>query len=301
MKTIIIVNKLAGKGKAFKVYQSIKDIVENVDSIKIFFTNHPGELGKICSEFKNEKCKIIIMGGDGTVNSVINGLGIKSNCSVAVAPIGSGNDFAKEFSWYHDKNYRNMLERIIASEEYSKCDVGEIRYVSHENKNFNHLFLSSCGIGFDALVSAMSRKINYLRGLPLYLAAVVKSLTKYKAVDVISASHETNLIGSKLMVSIGNTKYAGGGFMLNPAAKIDDGILNACIPHYLKISKILQVLPKAIHGSHINLPEVKMLNFEKIAFEFGAPQYLHADGEVISESVSGCEIICHPNALTLVR
>lgn len=103
------------------------------------------------------------------------------------------------------------------------------------------------------------------------------------------------------MLSIGNTKYAGGGFMLNPSAIIDDGILDACVPQYLKISKILKVLPKAINGSHVGLPEVKMITFEQLKVEIRTPQYLHADGEVISEGVLECEIMCHKQVLKLVR
>lgn len=300
MKIIFILNRNAGKGKAYQVYQKLKKSIDALENSQTFITKTPGELKSICSVFASEDCKVVALGGDGTVNSIINGLGADSQCQLAVVPIGSGNDFAKEFSWYNEKDYNKILEQIVHSTNSRYSDVGKISYSTNEKEFISHLFLSSCGIGFDALVSAMSRKIKYLRGLPLYLASVVKSLSQYEAVEINKSSNK-EIVGSKLMISVGNTKYAGGGFMLNPSASISDGIFNACIPQFMRVGKILQVLPKAINGTHIGLPEVENIVFSSLVIELSKPNYLHADGEVLTNSAKSLEIVCLQNNIRLVN
>lgn len=299
MKFAFFLNKKAGKGKAFAVYQKLKTKIDSLEDSKVFITQSPEEVKNICSDLKKMDCKVIVLGGDGTVNSVVNGLGINSNSSLAVIPIGSGNDFAKEYAWYHDRDYDNTLEKIVSSNFRRFSDIGKIDYDSLESKANTHLFISSCGVGFDALVSDISRQTKFLRGLPLYLVSVIKAFTKYEEVLINSSSFE-EIVGSKLMVSVGNTKYAGGGFMLNPTGQIDDGKLNACIPIFMNRRKILTVLPKAIDGTHTNLDEVKNLTFEQIKFALSSPQYLHADGEVLTRTVTSVTVSCINSAIAIV-
>lgn len=154
-------------------------------------------------------------------------------------------------------------------------DVG---FVKIGNKEF--LFVNSVGVGFDAEVAKESLKIHWLAGISKYLLSVVKTLSKYKS-SLMRIELDNRVIEQKtFLVAIGNGISSGGGFLLTPHALLDDGALDVRIASDLSIPKVLQILPKAINGTHEKYSEVLMTKSRNINIQSESPVLIHRDGEV---------------------
>ena len=299
MKTYFLVNPIAGRGRGRKYIKLISEILKSrSEHDELFVTSRKGEAKEFAASIRNTECVLLCIGGDGTLNEIINGLGVHSDVILSVLPIGSGNDFARSIN---QKKSIYELVTELSKPDFIKIDIGQI-YFQHEDKSIIHLFLNSCGIGFDALSAYFSNQKSMLKGLPLYLKAVIKSLLKYKSF-LFEGSFDsfTSITGQKMMLSIGNGQTSGGGFYLTPKAQINDGLLDIAIAEHLNFLKILFLLPKAITGKYIHTKHVEYLKFEKANVKIEPGNYIHSDGEVLSTSVKEVEIEIIKSSLKVLR
>ncbi|MCX6150199.1 MAG: diacylglycerol kinase family lipid kinase [Ignavibacteriales bacterium] len=299
-KILFIVNPIAGRGRTQKILPKLKTYLDNSSAYsEIFITDKKGRAHEYVSNTTDNFNIIVSVGGDGTLNEIINGLNGNSHIKLGILPYGSGNDFAKALGIKN--NFENNIHTIINSTNVFTVDVGKIEYKEfHNDQIIASHFINSCGIGFDALVSQLILKNHFLKGLPLYLSAVLKALFCFKPFEIDAAFDDKRITGKKLLVAIGNGKTSGGGFKLNPYAKLNDEKLDACIIDSLSKLKILQKLSKAITGKHNLLKEVKLLQFQKCTIHLSDPSYLHCDGEVISSSVSKVQIELRKDKLRFI-
>ena len=112
MKHIFVINPIAGKGKAIYFEYMIRDLFKNIDEpYEIIITEESGEATKKVKDIvKKEKCRVYSIGGDGTLNEVLNGV-VGSESSLAIIPAGSGNDFARTL--YGNLEVEKILEKLI--------------------------------------------------------------------------------------------------------------------------------------------------------------------------------------------
>lgn len=301
MKTIFLINPVAGRGRGKKYIDIINSNLNGKlrDGYNIFITQKRGDAKDFANKVKNEEIVLACIGGDGTLNEIINGLGAFSNVVLSVLPIGSGNDFSRSINGTSnlDVFFSKINEAI-----FKFIDIGKINLISKEGTSINHLFLNSCGIGFDALSAYYSNQKSRLKGLPLYLKAVTKSLRSYFPSEIsIVIDKKIEIKGEKIMISIGNGKTSGGGFFLTPQAEIDDGKLDIAIAEHVSLIKILSLLPKAINGKYINSIHVKYQKLEDAVFQIQPGNYLHTDGEVISTNADNLEVSILKSALKVLR
>jgi len=150
------------------------------------------------------------------------------------------------------------------------------------------------------VVANESRKIKHLRGILLYLLALLKSLKDYETPEM-----EVYIDGKKIkekifLVAVGNGKSAGGGFLLTPDAKINDALLDVCLVSDLSILRVLQVLPTVLKGKHIQYPEVTMFKAKEIEISSNSNLTMHADGEIIGTSLRWIKISIIPSAVEVI-
>ena len=201
MKTKIILNSSAGRGRAKKAISAISGILEDRKiTFEMEITQSPGEATNLAGEAaKNGFELIVAAGGDGTVNEVVNGV-VGSNVIFGVIPIGMGNDFAKGIGvpFKLDDACRVLYEGAVR-----EIDVGKIN---------NRYFINGVGIGFDAYVARESRKVGkFLNPNWIYLYTVLSTLFKYNSPQVKISFNNTMLYKKALLIAIGNGKAAGGG------------------------------------------------------------------------------------------
>jgi diacylglycerol kinase (ATP) len=270
---LFIVNSVAGRGKTGRV---LSDLVTELNNLgfdyQIEVTKAPLHAIEITREYvKKGFRKIVAVGGDGTVNEVVNGI-MKSKkadeIQFGVIPEGGGNDFARNL--HLDSNIKSCLEVLLRGKT-KDVDVGRIE---------DNYFINALGIGFDAEAAENSKAIKFLNGLPRYILAVLKTLLKLKARNIQIEINGEVIERSILLVSIGNGISAGSGFLLTPNAIIDDGLYDICIIRALPVLRIFKLLPTAIKGEHIGYPEVEIKRADHIKIKADYPIPVYYDGEI---------------------
>jgi YegS/Rv2252/BmrU family lipid kinase len=237
---------------------------------------------------------IVAAGGDGTINEAVNGL-MKAAAEGAtmarlgIMPIGSGNDFAGslgiplELRQAADKLVRGQLRRV---------DIGLVN---------GRYFDNNVGVGFEALINIEAHKMTWLRGQPLYLAAVFRAMASFPF-PTVTVDLDGRQIKDKsiLMISVGNNPRIGGGFPITPDAVPDDGEMDICIVDAIARLKILQLLPKAMKGTHRGEPEVELTRFTHVVIESETPLPVHADGEILWNDAHRVDVQVLPGRLQVV-
>lgn len=300
-KKLFIVNPVAGRGRSIKLLPKLKNYLNKFsNSTELFITEKKGNATEFLKGLNNDYGTIIAVGGDGTVNEVINGINLDYNPSLAVLPCGSGNDFAKAIGM--NQSFEKNINKIFNNNHSTYIDIGQIKYFEENNKSANlKFFINSCGIGFDAYVAFLIKSNNFLKGLPLYLSAVFKALATYNPIKINALFDLQKVECNKLLVSIGNGKTSGGGFLLNPFAELDDGILDVCLVNDFPKLKIILNLVKAIYGKHYTIKGVDLFKFNSCNINLEYPNYLHLDGEVMTSRLLKAEINVFEKKIRVIK
>jgi YegS/Rv2252/BmrU family lipid kinase len=292
---------MAGRRRGKKILPELNGILQ---SKKIHFslkvTTRPREATEIARSSALDTDVLVAVGGDGTVNEVANGA-LQVGKTLGVIPIGSGNDFVKMFDIPHQLN--DAVEVILAGNT-QLIDVGEISTfgdVTTDQTHNTRYFVNTVGIGFDAAVADESRKMKHLRGLPLYLMALFRTIIKFRTPCVEMIFNNLAVNGKRFLVTIGNGTCAGGGFYLTPNAKVDDGLFDICAVDDLSIPRLLAVFPSALKGQHLRYPEVKMYRTNKFVLKSKDRLIVHIDGEIMSRDARCVEIGLIERRLRVIR
>jgi YegS/Rv2252/BmrU family lipid kinase len=281
----IIVNPVAGQGKTLTLWQDIERRIKKLGvDYSFIFTQGVGDATRLAKlAVKEGFKKIFIVGGDGTLNEVINGIEL-TQTTVGVIPTGSGNDLSKMLGI-------NGIADALTSLQYQnkrRIDLG---------KGGTRLFVNNLGVGLDVLVATTQKRFKYLKGNLGYLFSCLKVLCNFKACHVEIKTDEHRFCGKIMSVSIGNGQFHGGCFRLTPQAIIDDGLLDTCIIREINKVKFLSNIPKAIKGTHNRLKEVKSFKAKKITLYSQRPLFVHLGGEVLFEPVKEIEVEILPDSL----
>ncbi len=293
---LFIVNPHAGRGIGRRVGGEIfSKLARDNLHYDLVYTTEPGQARKIASE--TEADIVVAVGGDGTVNEVVNGIG-SSRKRLAIIPAGSGNDVIK--SLRIPRRLDDALDVIrkphlrTVDTAIIECSLGD----QGRGQKHSRLFLNGAGIGFDASVARRVASIRRLRGVPLYLMAVVQTLGNYNSPDVeIQVDGREEVRGDRLLVAIGNGVCAGGGFYLTPRAAMDDGLLDVCAIPALNIAGILRIIPRVLRGTHVSMEGIHYLQAKMITVRSSAGFAVHADGEVLTEDSHEVGIRVLPRSL----
>ncbi len=295
---LFIINPVAGKGKALDSLVKIKEFLfrKKVEH-HIEISEFPGHIISLVEKLSKNFTHLISVGGDGTLNEVINGINPELNLSLGVLPLGTGNDFARNLRL--DKNINRNLNLIFNSTTVKNFDIGNVK-IKEDDREINFRFINSLGIGFDALVAKLNQRSKRLNGIISYIFAVVVGLMNYQPLDVELKSDSGQINGKKLLITIGNGQTSGGGFYLTPKAKIDDNLLDICIIEHMSRLRILLKLPLAVMNKLESAKEAVFFNSEKVNIKLKEPYYVHADGEIISERASEINVTILKNKLRII-
>lgn len=244
------------------------------------YKGHAGEIAAVLSA-SGRRQTIVVIGGDGTVNEVINGLNITENITLGYIPLGSGNDFARGLKI--PGKPRDALRAVLSPEKIIHMDVGVL---SDGKKTMR--FGVSGGIGFDASACyavSMSRWKNVLNRIHLgklvYAAVAVGRLFRDKPVraEVIMENGQRRVFEKMMFAAFMNLPCEGGGFRFAPGAKPDDGALDVFLAAGISKIKILFLLPAAYLGGRLNYRGITRIRCRSLRIRTKVPVTVHTDGE----------------------
>lgn len=292
-KMLFILSSKAGKTEfdinekdIEKIYNK-KDFEENVQIIRTFYEDHATDAAKAFIEkYKNYKKTIIVGGGDGSLNEICNVVyeNDLENTSLGLIPMGTGNDFSKNFS------YKNFKVESLLNLKEKKIDLIKVN---------DKVGINVLSLGFDTVV--LEKAYEYLDknpslGKKAYFFGVIKAL-KYLSYQNLSLTlydknyKEIKLEDEFLLSAICNGGYYGSGFNPVPSAKIDDGILN--LVYAKKLPNIL--LPSLIirykHGLLENSKYLDEIKVKKGQIKSDEKILANIDGEIFENKIINFEII----------
>jgi len=289
----VILNPAAGRGYGAKAEEKVRHYLTaeglRFDLVRTEGPWHAAQLAQDAAEDGFET--IVSAGGDGTANEIINGLMTASqngaNRRMGVIPAGSGSDFASGVGLPLE------LEeacRRIACPETKTIDIGRVTVPGQATRYFGNVV----GIGFDGKVLVETLKMKRLRGLPLYLLAVLKTIfTNFESPQVTVEYDERQIDLPITLVSVANGPREGGGFIIAPDANLCDGLLDVCIAEKVSRLTILRLLPHFLKGSHTDLDPITMVQAKTVTVSSPDGLVAHVDGEVLCTEARQvkCEIM----------
>lgn len=285
MRALVIVNPAAGK--TCKYWPAIREVLEQGEhEFDVQFTEGRGDATTIAKEAKNFDV-VVSVGGDGTLNEVVNGI-FGKDVVVSVVPTGNGNDFARSAGLFTDYM---AASRNIFSENIREIDVGSLSY-----DRGSRYFIEVAGVGFDGLISKTTSRIDKpkLGSIPHILGAL-RHLAEYRSVEVTLTIDEKTFEQDLIFVDVANGKYVGCGLPIAPHAEVDDGLFDVIvIGDFGKIESLIR-LPTLYLGTHINDPRVRVFRGKHIEVHSETPLSIHAEGEYVGQTPAVFDI--HEKAL----
>ena len=281
-----IVNPNARSGLGRQVWDKVKRVLdEKKVDYEVYYTKYQRHATKLVRQITGDgkEHTIIILGGDGTVDEVVNGITDLKKVALGYIPIGSSNDFARYFQLPADPE--KAIAYLIRPEKYATMNLGVLTYGKEETRR---RFSVSCGLGFDAAVchqvsvSRLKLALNKLHlGRLVYVGIAISQMLTLKPakVTVWSDAGEKVTYKDTFFVACMNHPYEGGGFLFCPKASPCDDILDVTIISGVPKWKALLVLPLAFKGKHVNVKGVHIMTCKKVIIESDRPLALHTDGE----------------------
>ncbi len=301
-KVKIILNPVADMRNAWRVANDLRPIIAeygDADWSGTVYPTHATELARQAGEEGYQR--VIAMGGDGTVHEVVNGimqLPPQKRPVLGVVPVGSGNDFAHAIGVPLQSDHALVC---ALHDEPKAIDLG----VMTDDHGRQEFFDNTLGIGFDAVVTIRSHQLPVVRGFLMYLTAVIQTIIlnhdpALMQIDMDGKKWEQ----SNLLLTLCNGPREGGGFLIAPDARIDDGVLHFAMIRKVSRLMMFRLVPEVMKGTHGRFKPVTLGSCTKMSVSTDRPMYIHADGEIYTSFGSNLRNVTFevlPGALQVVR
>jgi len=274
LKAVFVVNPVAGGGRGLRVWRQLeRELSRRGLSADCRFTAGRGLATALAVEAKNQGYDTVIgVGGDGTIQEVVNGLvDAQGGCpaTLGIIPAGTGNDFSKLLGYPRDP--AGALDVILAG-RVRRLDIGRAN---------GRYFINIAGVGFDAEVAAfLNQRPKRLPGALMYVFGVLAVLLRYRPTPLTIDLGAEVLRGKCLLVSVANGPSHAGGMKMCPDASPEDGVLDICVVGDVGRLQTLWLLPKVFSGRHTLHPKVRLYRTTKVRIDSSEPLFVQADGEI---------------------
>ncbi len=275
-----ILNPKSGRPKK---QQNLEEIIKSSCrnrqlSYHIYYTTCSGdatEYVRSMIRISNERQRFICIGGDGTLNEIVNSAPCNPNVEFGIVPYGSGNDFVRNFT------NNELFYEIDAQIDGDTIPLDLIKY----NDSY---CVNMVNIGFDCAAAKEAAKIKKRKFITpsfSYTLGVLKVFfkrigTKMKLIFDDGEVWE----GVYTLTAIGNGKFCGGGYKAAPLAKMNDGILDICTINKVSRFTFLRLVSSYKKGTYIENPKakqhIKTKRTDHFKMEFESPVAICIDGEI---------------------
>lgn len=303
-KWLVVVNPNAGNKKGEKEWPRICRYLQQqgFDTQCVFTTGRNHAISLTSEHIKEGYRNIAVVGGDGTLNEVLNGIFLQqavqpTDILLGMIPVGTGNDWCRMFAIPFD--YKKAVNVLRQKRPFIQ-DVGKVSYYKHDQLQIRY-FMNVAGMGYDALVA---KRTNLLKeqgkGNPLaYLYFVFASLFQYKfAEGVIEMDNKIIFRGDIFSMNAGICRFSGGGMKQVPNAIPDDGLFDFTLIRKATKWMVVRYANRLYSGKLADIPIVSMHQGKTIRIRSTGRIYLEADGESLGHTPFVYEII--PRSLKVI-
>jgi diacylglycerol kinase (ATP) len=300
---LIIANPNAAGGRGARKLPRLQRILEARGIAYLLeTTTGPGHARELAHRAaRNGTGRLLVVGGDGTVHEVANGLlEAGGRPDLAVCPVGTGNDFYRMVHGPRDPcGVVDVLERGVSR----SFEVGRVRWEGGEVR-----FVNLLGLGIDVEVLRRRSRFRHLPGLLQYGGALLQAATRFRpvpvAVEIETADGRVfRTERETLLTTVTVGPSVAGGIRVSPAARPDDGALDLLLVEGLGFFALVRHLPRVFRGTHDRVPEVHMERIRRARIETGrdSPLHFELDGELMPEPSTWLEIEVEPDRLSVLE
>ncbi len=296
----LIVNPAAGAGRTAKRWPQIKEFLKKIGvEFEHDLTEAPGHAIELAKTAVGKGYKLIVsVGGDGTINEVVNGIydtGNLKDVTLGIIGTGTGGDYIRTLGI--PRHYQQSCERLLHPDKIV-VDLGMVEHTINGEKK-RRLFTNFAGLGFDAeVVKATTKKYKSLGSVSSYLMGLLSTLVCYHNREIslkIDGKEEERRVCTIVM---SNGKYGGGSMYIAPQADIKDGLFDVVIIGDVSKPDLLASLPRIYRGTHLTHPKVTIKRAREVEIQSKVSIALQADGELLGEAPARFSIL--PLALTIL-
>jgi len=294
-KWFVVVNPHSGGNKTEKKWGLICNLLakHKIDfhSSLTQYTHHATEI--TIKAIQEGYRKIIVAGGDGTYNEVINGLFLQKAVAtkdvlLAMLPLGTGNDWIKTAKIPTD--LEKAIRVITEGKEFLQ-DIGSVTYVEH-NEQKQRYFLNIAGLGFDSFVANRMSKKSKTFGQYSYLTSMLMSLVRWENRNVKVELDDKRIKAKIFIIAVGICKYFASGMKVTPNAIPNDGYFDVTLIKALPKMGLIKNLKNIYDGSFVDkVEEAEEFRAKVVKVTSKSPLYIQVDGELLGHTPVTFEIL----------
>ncbi len=304
-KTALVVNRKSSSGTTGRKWEHIDQEIRRGlgTDYDVKFTERQGHAGSLTSEAIKDGCELIVaVGGDGTINEVVNGFfdrekPLNPNAALAVISIGTGSDFVRTLEL--PTTPFETSERIRQGRLWA-IDLGKCAFTALDGEQQSRLFINIADFGSGgAVVDRVNRttkvfegQISFLWGILTTLPTYKNKLTKYR----IDGRPEEEKVLNTFVVA--NGKYYGGGLKPAPNAQLDDGLFDIVSIGDVGFLEAVSSLGKFRKGTYLEIPKVTFSKGKVVTADSEETQLVEMEGEVVGRLPARFEIL--PKAMKII-
>lgn len=291
---------MAGGGNTNKLWEKIKFIIDSM-GIEYSYdkTEYPLHATKLAQDAVDKGYTTIVsVGGDGTINEIVNGIFLSNaldRVNLGIISTGTGADYIRTLGLPRD--YRLACKTLMEG-NVKKVDIGIAKF-KIDGKDSERAFVNFAGVGFDAeIVKKTTIKYKSFGKVASYLLALLSTFITYVNKEIIleTDSFVNTLLMCTTIVGIG--KYGGGGMKTTPNAEINDGLFDVLVVGNLSKFDLIKSLPMIYKGTHLRHPKVSIYKSKFVRLSSSKDILVQADGDIIG--TTPVELSIRPSGLNVI-
>jgi diacylglycerol kinase (ATP) len=300
-ETLFIINPVAGFGTTTRNWIDARRALTKCGlSFNEHVTSRAGEATEVTREaLRSGITQVVAVGGDGTLNEVVNGYfdgsgqAVSTEGRIGIMPSGTGSDFRRSV----DIASASDSIRALKEGRHRIIDVARVKFRGLDGIQVSRYYINVASFGLGGDVAAYVNKWHgslprWIGGRTRFSAAAVRALSHYKTTSAtIVLDGDRKLEVESHLLVVANGRFAGGGMMLAPDARLDDGLLDVIITDRATRFDVIMELPRIRRGGYIKNPKVSQAKARNISIEAADALALDVDGESVGTTPTTIEIV----------
>jgi YegS/Rv2252/BmrU family lipid kinase len=284
VKAVFLVNPASGNGSTGRRWPRLHERARELGlDGETLLSERPGHLTELAREAARERKLLVVVGGDGTLNEVVNGVA-GSGAELAVLPAGTGQDFGRTYGL--PTKFDDAV-RVALAGRSKTIDVGRVTYVDGVRYYAN--------VGSAGMSGAVARRANSmskaLGGRTVFYYALVREFLAWHNTEVTITLDDGERRGRMHDVIVANGRWHGGGMKLAPDAKPCDGLFDVVLIGDITKLDFVTTSPKLYSGAYVGHPRVEVLRSAVVRVESAEPLPLELDGEQVGLTPATFEVV----------
>jgi YegS/Rv2252/BmrU family lipid kinase len=293
-ETAFLVNPASDNGATGKRWPELAHRAARLGlSGETLFSERPGHLIELAASAVDRGATLVVaVGGDGTLNEVVNGIAQK-DVDLATIPLGTGMDFVRT---YGIPTKFDDAVRVALDGETRTIDAGRVRYRTWGGDEAERWFANVGSVGMSGAVAQRANGMSKaLGGKATFFYALTRVFLEWENTDVTVKLDDGERRGRMHDVIVANGVWHGGGMMLAPEARPDDGLFDVVFIGDVSKVDFLTTAPKIYKGKHVAHPKVEVVRSAHVDVDAAEHLPIEVEGEQVGTTPAAFEVV--PGAL----